>query len=477
MIDWRFLTMPWTVDDILEATGGELVAGDRDRRFDSISIDSRTIMAREAFVAIQGDVHDGHRFIGDVLNRGIGGIIVARKRIDDFQALMRTHSDAVCVTVEDTTRALGELGAFHRRRSPAAVVAITGSNGKTSTRRMTAAVASRRFTVLEPAKNLNNQIGVPLTLFRLEPRHQWAILELGTNRPGEIARLSEICTPDIGVITNIGPAHLEGLGSLEGVLQEKGALLAGLAPGGRAVLNADDPRLRPFAGASGAEALRFGLSADAAVRADRIRETDQGILFELALPGRRAQVQLHAFGRFMVHNALAAAAVGYALGLDITDIGQGLEAFTPVPGRMRVIALAGGIHLIDDTYNANPASMEGAIAALNHLRRGARSLLVLGDMRELGRNADAWHRQVGQLAARSGAAKLLICGDHAADVAAGARQGGMAAADIVIGPRAAVQTALLLELKAGDWVLVKGSRAMGLEAVVRAVQDWSAPRN
>ncbi len=451
------------------------MTGARDQSFDSIGIDSRTITARDAFVAIHGEVHDGHRFIGDVLNQGIRGIVIRRDRAGEVRTLLEVHRDAVCVAVDDTTRALGELGAFHRRRSPAAVVAITGSNGKTSTRRMAAEVLSRRFTVLEPAHNLNNQIGVPLTLLRLEPTHQWAVLELGTNRPGEIARLSEICTPDIGVITNIGPAHLEGLGSLEGVLQEKSALAAGLAPGGRAVLNADDPRLRALAGPSGAGALLFGRSADAAVRADQIRETDRGICFELALPGRRTPVQLQAVGRFMVHNALAAAAVGYLLGLDITDIRDGLEAFTPVAGRMSVAALAGGIHLIDDTYNANPASMEGAMDTLNRLRGGARSLLVLGDMRELGRDSVARHRQLGQFAARSGAAKLLACGDFAAEVAAGARQEGMAAADIVIGSRAEVQAALLLELKAGDWVLVKGSRAMGMEAVVRAVRDGAAP--
>jgi UDP-N-acetylmuramoyl-tripeptide--D-alanyl-D-alanine ligase len=466
--------MTWTVEDILKATGGELVTGVRDRSFDSISIDSRTITNREAFAAIQGEVHDGHRFLGDVLKQGVGGVLISRRRVGDALALMRTHGVAACVAVADTTRALGDLGAFHRRRSPAAVVAITGSNGKTSTRRMAAAVASRRFTVLEPAKNLNNQIGVPLTLFRLEPRHQWAILELGTNRPGEIERLSAICTPDIGVITNIGPAHLEGLGTLEGVLNEKSALLAGLAPGGRAVLNADDPLLQPLARKRGADLLRFGLSADAAVRADRLRAGAEGIFFELALPGQRAPVHLHAFGRFMVHNALAAAAVGHAQGLDIADIRQGLEAFRPVAGRMSVAALAGGVHLIDDSYNANPASMEGAFAALDQLRGGGRSLLVLGDMRELGRDAGALHQQLGRRAARSGAAKLLVCGDFAADVAAGARQGGMAAADIVTGARADVQAALLLELRTGDWVLVKGSRAMGMEAIVRALQDWSA---
>jgi UDP-N-acetylmuramoyl-tripeptide--D-alanyl-D-alanine ligase len=468
--------MPWTVDDILKATGGELLRGSRHRSFASISIDSRSIAARDVFVAIRGEVHDGHSFIAAVLNRGVRGVVIRRPPSRDVQALMALPGDVVWVAVADTTRALGDLGAFQRQRSPADVVAITGSNGKTSTRRMTAAIASRRFTVLEPEKNLNNQIGVPLTLLRLAPRHQWAILELGTNQPGEITRLSAICTPDIGVITNIGPAHLEGLESLQGVLNEKSALLAGLAPGGRAVLNADDPLLRPLADRSDIPVLRFGRTADADVRADQIRETDQGIHFELTLLGQRTPVHLHAFGRFMVHNALAAAAVGYALNLDIADIREGLEAFTPVAGRMNVSALAGGVHLIDDTYNANPASVEGAIAALNQMRGGARSLLVLGDMRELGRQAEALHQQVGRLAARSGAFKLLACGDFAAEVAVGARQGGMSAAAIVTGSRSEVQTALLLELRQGDWVLVKGSRAMGMEAIVRAVQDWSARR-
>jgi UDP-N-acetylmuramoyl-tripeptide--D-alanyl-D-alanine ligase len=470
-------TMSWTVDDILNATGGELVAGERGRSFAAIAIDSRAVTAGEVFVAIRGDVHDGHRFVDDVLKLGVRGLIVDRVRARELAPRLPAAGDAVCVAVADTTRALGDLGAYHRRRSPAAVIAITGSNGKTSTRRMTADIASRRFTVLEPVKNLNNQIGVPLTLFRLEPRHQWAVLELGTNQPGEIARLSAICTPDIGLITNIGPAHLEGLGSLQGVLQEKSALLAGLAPGGRAVLNADDPLLRPLPGRGGGVPLRFGLAADAEVRAERIRETAQGIFFELVLPGGRAPVRLNAFGRFMVHNALAAAAVGYALGLDIDELRQGLEAFSPVAGRMRVMALAGGAHLIDDTYNANPTSVEGALATLNRLRGGGRSLLALGDMRELGRDAAALHRQMGRRAARSGAAKLLVCGEFAAEVAAGAREEGMPAADILTGSRSDVQAALLLEIKTDDWVLVKGSRAVGMEAVVRAVQDWSARRH
>lgn len=463
----------WTVQDILEATGGELVAGDRDQRFSSIAIDSRRIAAAEVFVAIRGEVHDGHGFIPDVLDRGVRGLVVGRSRVGELSSGLRQAQRIACVAVTDTTRALGDLGAYHRKRSRAAVIAITGSNGKTSTRRMAAEVVSRRFAVLEPVKNLNNQIGVPLTLFELTPRHEWAVLELGTNRPGEIARLAEICAPNVGLITNIGPAHLEGLGSLEGVLAEKGALLAGLAPGGRAVLNADDPRLRRLAGECGAEALLFGLAADAAVRADRIEETARGIDFELALPGQREAVHLNAHGRFMVHNALAAAAVGQLLGLSGEDIRRGLEGFTPVHGRMSVSALAGGIHLIDDTYNANPASMEAAIATLNHLRGDARGLLVIGDMRELGPASAARHRDMGRLAARTGVFKLLACGDFAAAVATGAREGGMAPADIVTGSQADIGAILLRELKAGDWVLVKGSRAMSMEAIVNAIRQWA----
>ena len=465
--------MPWTIDDILKATGGERVAGERDRRFDAIGIDSRQIRPTEVFVAIRGAVHDGHRFIPEVLGRGVRGLVVGRDRLDALPSDLRASETIACVAVADTLTALGDLAAYHRRRSRAAVVAITGSNGKTSTRRMTASVLSRRFTVLEPIQNLNNQIGVPLTLFNLEPRHDWAVLELGTNTPGEIARLAEICTPEVGLITNIGPAHLEGLGSLEGVLAEKSSLLSGLAPRGRAVLNADDRLLQRLVAQRDAETLLFGLAPEADVRAEAIRETDRGIAFELVVAARRTAVHLPTHGRFMVHNALAAAAVGHLLGLSLDDIRDGLEGFSPVHGRMRVSRLAGDIRLIDDTYNANPASMEAAIATLHQLRGPARGLLVLGDMRELGPAAAALHGDLGRLAARTGVAKLLACGDFAAQVAAGAAEAGMSAADIVTGSQAEIGDALLAELKAGDWVLVKGSRAMGMEAIVALLIKWS----
>jgi UDP-N-acetylmuramoyl-tripeptide--D-alanyl-D-alanine ligase len=465
--------MTWTVDDIIKATGGERVAGAREQSFDSIGIDSRRIRAGEVFVAIRGTVHDGHRFIPDALRAGVRGLVVDRGHLAALPADQRASEAIACVAVADTLRSLGDLAAYHRRRSPAAVVAITGSNGKTSTRRLTAAVLSRRFAVLEPVNNLNNQVGVPLTLFNLERRHEWAVLELGTNTPGEIARLADICTPDIGLITNIGPAHLEGLGTLEGVLAEKASLLSRLAPGGRAVLNADDPRLRPLAGRGGIPTTLFGLADEADVRAEAIRETAAGIDFDLTLASSRTRVRLPAHGRFMVTNALAAAAVGHLLGLGPEEIREGIEGFDPVPGRLNVGTLAVGVHLIDDTYNANPASMQAAIAALHQLRGSARGLLVVGDMRELGPSAATLHSDLGRLAALTGVSKLLVCGEFAHQVASGAAAAGMPAAEIATGSQAEIGEVLLQELKPGDWVLIKGSRAMGMEAIVARLKKWS----
>ncbi len=468
--------MPWTLADILAATGGELLWGSPRQEASGISIDSRTIAAGELFVAIRGEVHDGHRFIPEVLARGAAGVVIDRRRRDALPAGAGDPGRAACVAVTDTTRALGDLACFHRRRMPARVIAITGSNGKTSTRRMTAAVVSRRFRTLEADKNLNNQIGLPLTLFRLAPEHEWAVLELGTNRPGEIARLTEIATPDIGLITNIGPAHLEGLGSLEGVFAEKSALLRGLAPGGRAVLNADDLRLGGLLTEMGAAAVGFGLAPAAAVRAAGVRHTAAGIDFELILPAETTAVHLATHGRFMVANALAAAAAGVLLGLPAVEIAAGLARFTPVAGRLDVSEPGGGIGLIDDTYNANPASLQGALEVLASLRAGHRAILAVADMRELGAGAAAMHREMGRLAAAAGVDRLFVCGDFSAAVAAGACAAGMPAAAVTTGTRAEILAALLAELTPGDWVLVKGSRAMGMEHVIRGIRQWAADR-
>ena len=465
--------IPWTTGDILEATQGELLCGDIHHRFSSVSIDSRNINAHELFVAIVGEIHDGHKFAGDVIDQGISGLIVNSSACADLPLTSWREKEIACIAVEDTTRALGAMAAFNRRRAAIPVVAITGSNGKTTTRKFTAAVMARRFNTLATSGNLNNQIGMPLTLLKLQPGHELAVLELGTNHPGEIAYLGEICLPDIGIITNVGPAHLEGLGSLEGVMHAKGELLEKLKPEGKAVLNADDPRVLQLAQKTEREVIRFGLSPDAEIRARSIEERAAGTSFRLKLPSGELMIELGLPGRFMVMNALAAAAAGYAKGVTPDDIKAGLEAFQPEPGRLNIVETNRGITIIDDTYNANPASMEAAIAALSTLRAGSRSVLVVGDMAELGPEAETLHEEIGRLAANSGIERLYAVGEFAGSYQKGAFGVKMSSEDVFIGGRSESITNLKNWLQAGDWVLVKGSRSMGMEKITRELKEWA----
>ena len=469
-------TLQWTVNEVLKATGGELLCGDKEKRFAAVGIDSRSISADDAFVAIVGDVHDGHRFIEDVLEKGVSELVVNRQSATDLPIARWQAQNVACVAVADTTCALGDLAAFHRSRMDVSVIAITGSNGKTTTRQMTAEVVAKRFSTLSTVGNYNNQIGVPLTLLRLMPGHKWAVVELGTNSPGEIARLAQICSPDIGVITNIGPAHLEGLGSLDGVMREKGQLIEHLKVGGKAVLNADDRRVFKIATQTKKEVLLFGQSKNARIRATAVKEKTTGISFNLDLPEESLRVDLKVPGQFMVINALAAAAVGHLLGIAAEDIKAGLETFKPAWGRMNIIQTANGIHIIDDTYNANPDSMRAAITTLRSLRANNRSLLVAGDMLELGEQSESLHRQAGAWAAAAGINQLWVTGDFAGAVIAGAKDAGMKAEHIFTGSREELLVELQKSLKSGDWVLVKGSRGARMDAVVEGLKQWAGIR-
>ncbi|MGD9044663.1 MAG: UDP-N-acetylmuramoyl-tripeptide--D-alanyl-D-alanine ligase [Desulfobacterales bacterium] len=468
--------LPWTLSEILKATGGELLSGGEEHRFNAVSIDSRSITPNDLFVAIVGDVHDGHRFISDVVEQGTAGLLVETEKAKDLPISAWQTRDIVCVAVSDTTRALGDLAAFHRASTDVGLIAITGSNGKTTTRQMTAAVVARKFNTLSTIGNYNNQIGVPLTLLRLAPVHRWAVVELGTNAPGEIARLAQICSPDIGVITNIGPAHLEGLGSLDGVMREKGELIAHLKAKGKAVLNADDRRVSKIADQtdrSKKDVLFYGLSENAAIRASAVNEKASGISFSLDLPPESLTVDLKAAGQFMVSNALAAAAVGHLLELPPAEIKAGLETFEPAWGRMNIVQTDSGIHVIDDTYNANPDSMKAAITTLKSLRANNRSVLVAGDMLELGTKAESLHRQVGAWAATANINKLWVTGEYADAVAAGAKDAGMQSEDIIIGSQETILDSLKATLKPGDWVLVKGSRGSRMDRVVTGIKEWA----
>jgi UDP-N-acetylmuramoyl-tripeptide--D-alanyl-D-alanine ligase len=455
--------------------GGNL-RGDPRAQFRGVSIDSRNVAAGELFVAIAGPRHDGHDHVAAAAAAGAAGAVVRR----GF-ALPAPLPVAFCaIEVDDTTRALGAIAAGHRALFRGAVVAITGSNGKTSTKEMCAAILAVRAPCLKTAGNLNNEYGLPLTLLKREPRHASVVVELGMNHRGEIARLAAIAKPTVGVLCNVGTAHIEHLGSREAIAEEKGDLLAALPPTGVAVANADDPLADAQAARSPAPALRFGLSARADVRGHDVRELPAGYAFRLRAPQGETRLEVAGLAETSVQNALAACAGALGAGAALADLAPGLTAYAPVRGRLQPLALPGDLVVVDDTYNANPQSMEVALRALAQPRGDGpvRRIAVLGDMGELGGESERAHRAAGALAARLGIDLLFAVGAHASEVAEAARAGGLANARIHVeadAERAA--DAVLAVLLPRDRVLVKGSRSMRMERVVdRIAAAHGAPR-
>lgn len=461
----------WHVSDMLRATGGRLVSGEASTPWKTVSTDSRTIEEGDFFIALTGENYDGHRFIQDALAHGGGGAIVSEAYVAAGKS--RFQNNPCIVAVPDPLTALGDIARFRRRKTQVAVIAVTGTNGKTTTKEMTANVLEQSFSVLRTQGNFNNLIGVPLTLLRLAPDHEWAVLELGMNRPGEIKRLAQICDPQVGLITNIAPGHLEGVKDLEGVMAAKGELLEVLGEKGTAVLNLDDPRIRRLADQFHGEILGFGLDPSAHVWADAVTHTVSGCTFDLHWRETSTPISMKTPGLGTVYNALASAAVGYRLGLSTDQIRKGLEMTAAVPGRMEVITLPGGIHLIDDTYNANPGSMAQAIDTLNRLKGNSRGILITGDMLELGEQSLTAHRELGALAAGSDINHLYTTGDFADTVAEGAKQAGLDADRISVCTQEEILRKITKHLAPGDWVLVKGSRLMAMENIVKGLRAKS----
>ncbi|HEV8586356.1 MAG TPA: UDP-N-acetylmuramoyl-tripeptide--D-alanyl-D-alanine ligase [Methylomirabilota bacterium] len=451
----------FSVQDLVRATEGALVNGDLAVPITGVSIDSRTLQVGEAFFAIVGHRLNGHAFLADAAARGAACVVV--HALPD-----EPPANVPLVLVEDTTRALGRLAGWHRARFDVPVVAITGSIGKTTAKELTAAVLATRWEVLKPASSFNNQWGLPLTLLRLGPEHGVAVVELGTNQAGEIATLAAIARPTIGLVTMVAAVHTEFLGSIEGVRDEKAALVRALTAAGTAVLNADDPRVASMAREAKGRVVTFGRAAGATVRAaDDARETEAGLAFTLEAGGQRQAVTIAFAGRHNVSNALAAAAVGVALDLPLADIARGLAAARPVGGR-GVWKRAGEVTILDDTYNASPASVRAALDTLAAHRAGRRAVVVLGDMLELGAWSDEAHREIGRAVAALPADELVGFGRAAARTVEAARAAGLAEAHHA--PTFEDTVAHLLKrLSPGDVVLIKGSRGMRMERVVDAL--------
>ena len=450
-----------TVEDVVRGTQGALVGGDLGVPVTGVSIDSRTLEVGEAFFAIRGHRLDGHGYLRDAVARGAACVVV-HALPDDLPA------SVAAVLVDDTTRALGRFAAHHRARFTLPVAAVTGSNGKTTTKEMMAAVLGALGPVLKPEQSFNNQWGVPLTLLRLGPAHRAVALELGANQPGEIAALAEISRPTVGVVTVVASAHTEFFGSLDGVQAEKSALVRAIAPDGSVVLNADDPRVLAMRAVARGRVLTFSAHQSADVRAvGPVEEAVGGLRFTLDIAGARMPVRVGFAGRHNVINALAAAGVGSAVGLDIERIVSGLEAARPAKGRC-VWRRAGLLRVLDDTYNANPASVAAALETLNAAADAPRRVVVLGDMLELGEIAEQAHREVGRAVAASGAAEFIAMGTYARVAAAAAREAGLLESHhtATFGDTVAL---LLKRLAPGDALLVKGSRSMRMERVVDAL--------
>lgn len=461
-------TNVWSVSDVLEATAGRLVSGDDTTRFKGISTDTRAIGGGDLFVAIAGQTFDGHQFLRNAFDRGAAGVLVS-------EAYMAAESpefgkDRCWVATADTLKALGDLASFRRRQSDVSVVAITGTNGKTTTKEMTAAVLGQAFSVLKTGGNFNNLIGLPLTLFRLREDHEWAVVELAMNHPGEIGRLAQICEPQVGVITNVEAGHLEGVKNIDGVMKAKGELLEALGEDGTAVLNIDDERICRLAEQFGGRVVSFGIHSSAEVWATPVSQSLSGCSFDLCWYDESVRVRLAIPGNGAIYNALAAAAVGYKLGLSMEEVKKGLETMVPMPGRMEILTLPGGVHLINDSYNANPGSMALAIDTLRSLKGNGRGILITGDMLELGEHAESAHRELGILVTRAGTARLYATGEFAQAVAEGATGAGMDPGKIFIGSHDEIVKAVKGHLGPGDWILVKGSRLMAMEKVIEGLQ-------
>jgi UDP-N-acetylmuramoyl-tripeptide--D-alanyl-D-alanine ligase len=459
--------------EILEATGGRVLSTTGRLKLnrlviEGVSTDSRSISPGEVFFTLSGPRFDGHEFVEQALKKGAATAVVSEEWCQS-----RTPGKELptpLIAVPDSLVALQDLAGYYRRKFDLTLIAITGTNGKTTTKDMVAAVLSAHFRTMKTEGNFNNHIGVPLTLFRLSSGDQMAVVEMGMSGPGEIHRSAEISRPQHGLITNIGPAHLQQLKSLEKITKAKFELLEKLPPEGRAFLNADDERLMAQRVIPPSRVVTFGLGEGSDFRAIQVGTPD-GVRTDFEVSGL-GQFQIPTLGRHNVYNALAAIAVGRLLEISTDLIREALKGFRPSPMRMKRVEI-GGMVILNDAYNANPSSMRAALEVLSGLEVGARKIAVLGEMLELGEEGPQFHRELGQFVARSGIHWLVTVGKLAQDIARGALQEGFQAAKIArcVDANGAAERLKDL-LQPGDLVLLKGSRGVHLEDILAVLSTW-----
>lgn len=446
-----------SIKEILEATGGELVRGNPDDYIAGVSIDSRTLKKGDIFICIKGERFDGHDFIPPAIKNGAAAIIFCRAK--ELTAAGKIPRN--CIAVKNTITALSNLACYHRKRFSIPVIGITGSNGKTTTKEMLACLLSTSYAVLKNEGTQNNIIGLSLTLLRLNASHKIAVLELGTNHSGEIKELCRICAPSAGLITNIGPAHLEFLGDEKGVLKEKWELIEDLRFPRIGILNADDGLLRDKLSGNTDALFTFGVKNKADFMARRILSKDRKTRFFI----KNYPIELKTLSKVNVYNALAAYALARIFGIDARDIMSKFSQFEFPKSRFQLKRI-NGFTVIDDAYNANPASFYNAIDAFNNLRARGRKIAVIGDMLELGKKSERAHRQIGRALGESAVSMLIGVGRLSHIACDAARTGGLNSKVIykcrTTGEARGIVSGLL---RKGDVVLLKGSRAMRLEEI------------
>jgi UDP-N-acetylmuramoyl-tripeptide--D-alanyl-D-alanine ligase len=453
------------IDDLLAATGGRLQAPTTVRSFRLAVVDSRRVIPGCLFVALPGERDDGHRFVAEALAAGAVAALVER------EVSLPADTNAAVVRVADSLRAFQDLAAWWRERFAVRVVGITGSTGKTLAKEVTADVLARTLSVLRNEGNLNSETGLPMTLLRLEPEHQVAVLEMGMYTVGEIARLVEISRPEVGVVLAVHPTHLQRTGSLERIAQAKAELPQGLPADGLAVLNADDARVAAMANLTPAPVRTFGLEAPADVRAiDLQSEGLGGVSFTLVAPWGERRIRSASPGRHLVPHALAAAAVAEHFAVPLAEVAAALEAGSHADHRMAIEELPGGATLVDDTYNASPVSVSAALTLLSETPvGGGRRLAVLGDMLELGPDERALHERIGTEAAGV-LDGLVAVGERGRWIADAARAAGLARIAAASDAEAALPVIdQVLDPGPGDVLLVKASRGIELDRLVDAL--------
>ena len=465
-----------TAADVVAATGGRVVAGDSTRRFEGVTIDSRAVTRGQLFIGVRGDRFDGSEFASASVDAGATGVVV-RADASAVSELARDRRDPVVITVDDTTLALQALGRHVRRASGTKVTAITGSAGKTTTKEIAAEFLSTRYSVYRNPGNLNNHIGLPLSLVELRAKPEMAVVELGMNHPGEIRQLVALADPEMRVWTNVGDAHIGFFDSADAIADAKAEIMDGASDTTVLVANADDGRVMAKARSFEGRLVTFGLSEAADVRAtDVTLRGVEGTRARVTTPAGERAVDVPLPGEGNLANVLAATAVAITWGVPLDAIAERAEQLKPARRRGEVVSLRDGITLVDDSYNASPSALKGALRSLARATRHTRRVAFLGEMLELGAHGVALHEECGRYAADSGVAMLVTAGGAAAQ--------RMAEAAIAAGlPREVVRyvqtsrdaAALVCDvLRPGDLVLVKGSRGSRMDIVAdRIREEWA----